>query len=170
MHVHVVILLCIRLKSVIASVNLPACTKHIIVVAQSKWCASSVIVLLSCIFLYKVPLGILPKCETKHADMISIMDTLHQYVPTVTTKETTQVTESEEIDFLVDRFHYLLFGGDMLTAKRARGGQDIRSNLERGKDRLEGLVPVIEDGHTKVCLLGVSKMVQAVLQAGLLLI
>ena len=29
-------------------------------------------------------------------------------------------------------------------------------NSVRGKDRLEGLEPVVEDWHTKVCLLGVS--------------
>ncbi len=47
----------------------------------------------------------------------------------------------------------------MLTAKRARGGKDIRSNSERGKDRLEGLIPVVEDWHAKVCLFGVSQNV-----------
>ncbi len=73
--------------------------------------------------------------------MISIMGMLHKYVPTVTTKETTQVTESEDIDLLVDRFNYLLFSGDMPTAKRARGGKYIRSNSERGKDRLAWYQP-----------------------------
>lgn len=47
-------------------------------------------------------------------------------------------------------------GGDQMTAARARGSQRIRSNSERGKDRLEGLQPVVEDWHAKVCLLGVS--------------
>ena len=52
---------------------------------------------------------------------------------------------------------YMFSGGDQLTAARARSGQRIRSNSLRGKDRLEGMVPVIEDWHAKVCLLGVSK-------------
>ena len=39
----------------------------------------------------------------------------------------------------------------MLTAKRARGSQHVRSNSTRGLDRLEGLTPVTEDWHTKVC-------------------
>ena len=51
---------------------------------------------------------------------------------------------------------YMFSGGDQLTAARARSGQRIRSNSLRGKDRLEGMVPVIEDWHAKVCLLGVS--------------
>ena len=46
-------------------------------------------------------------------------------------------------------------GGDQMTAARARGSQRVRSNSERGKDRLEGLQPVVEDWHAKVCLLGV---------------
>lgn len=51
--------------------------------------------------------------------------------------------------------HTSLAGGDQLTAARARGSQQIRCNSERGKDRLEGLQPVVEDWHAKVCLLGV---------------
>ena len=42
-----------------------------------------------------------------------------------------------------------------MTAVRARGSQRIRCNSERGKDRLEGLQPVVEDWHAKVCLLEV---------------
>lgn len=88
--------------------------------------------------------------------MISILETLHKYVPTLTTTERIDVSDSETLEVPVDKFHYLLFGGDFLTAKRARGGQNIRSNSERGKDRLEGLMPVVEDWHGKVCLLIVS--------------
>ena len=92
--------------------------------------------------------------------MISILDSLHQYVPTLTSKESLQLPgSSESVDVTTDQFHYVLFGGDMLTAKRARGGKYIRSNSERGKDRLEGLIPVVEDWHGKVCLLGVSHYV-----------
>ena len=42
-----------------------------------------------------------------------------------------------------------------MTAARARGSQRVRSNSERGKDQLQGLQPVVEDWHAKVCLLGV---------------
>lgn len=51
--------------------------------------------------------------------------------------------------------HIHVLGGDQLTATRARGCQRIRSNSTRGKDRLEGLVPVVEDWHAKVSILGV---------------
>lgn len=43
-----------------------------------------------------------------------------------------------------------------MTAARVRGSKRIRSNSERGKVALEGLEPVVEDWHTKVCFLGVS--------------
>ncbi len=43
----------------------------------------------------------------------------------------------------------------MLTAARARESKDIRSNSRRGKERLEGVVPVIEDWHAKLCFLEV---------------
>ena len=46
-------------------------------------------------------------------------------------------------------------GGDQMTAAQGRGSQRVRSNSERGKGRLEGLQPVVEDWHAKVCLLGV---------------
>ena len=48
-----------------------------------------------------------------------------------------------------------------MTTARARGSQRIRSNSERGKDQLEGLQPVVEDWHAKVCLLGVSNTTHA---------
>ena len=44
----------------------------------------------------------------------------------------------------------------MLTAKRARGAQHIRENSDRKRHRLEGIIPIIEDWHAKMCLVGVS--------------
>ena len=56
-------------------------------------------------------------------------------------------------------FHQILFGGDQLTVARARGSAAIRSDhvtsICTRKDRLEGLVPVVEDWHAKQCLLKV---------------
>ena len=42
-----------------------------------------------------------------------------------------------------------------MTAAQASGSQRIRRNSERGRDRLEGVKPVCEDWHAKLCLLGV---------------
>lgn len=88
--------------------------------------------------------------------MVDIMESLHEYVPTHSTvsKETIPGV-GEEVDVMKDKFHQILFGGDQLTAARARGSQRIRNNSERGRERLEGLTPVCEDWHSKLCLLGV---------------
>ncbi len=45
-----------------------------------------------------------------------------------------------------------------MTAKRGSRAQAIRNNSEQGKDRLDGLVPVLEDWLTKVCMLGYKSM------------
>lgn len=50
---------------------------------------------------------------------------------------------------------YLILGGDQMTSARVRGSQRIRSNSERGVDRLQGVVPVTEDWHAKMCFLEV---------------
>ena len=89
--------------------------------------------------------------------MISILDHLHKYVPTLTSTETVAAPHTNApVTVIADHFHHVLFGGDMVTAKRARGAQGIRENSNRGKDRLEGLVPIVEDWHAKMTLICVS--------------
>ena len=88
--------------------------------------------------------------------MIDIVEHLQQYVPLETEVDKLSIPGVGEREVHADKFHHLLFGGDQLTAKRARGSQHVRNNSLRGKDRLEGLKPVVEDWHAKVCLLGVS--------------
>lgn len=85
------------------------------------------------------------------------MKDLHPYVPTQTTQSTQTIPGSDtDIEVVKDTFHSILFGGDQMTVARARGSQRIRKNSERAKDRLEGLTPVCEDWHAKLCFLGVS--------------
>ncbi len=69
---------------------------------------------------------------------------------------TVDVSDTEQTELTYDDFHYILTGGDLLTTARARGSQRIRKCGERPKDRLEGILPVCEDWHAKMCLLGVS--------------
>ena len=106
--------------------------------------------------IMQVPLGILPKCEIKHVEMIDIMKSLQKYVPVHTDEMSVEVPGIGDRKVYADSFHHILFGGDMLTAKRAHGSKHIRSNSTRGLDQLQGLVPVVEDWHSKVCFLGVS--------------
>ena len=42
-----------------------------------------------------------------------------------------------------------------MTAARTRGCKQVMSIADRGKERLEGLIPVVEDWHAKMCLLEV---------------
>ena len=88
--------------------------------------------------------------------MIDIMENLQQYVPLAMEVDKLSIPGVGEREVHADKFHHLWFGRDQLTAKRARGSQHVRNNSLRGKDRLEGLKPVVKDWHAKVCLLGVS--------------
>ena len=47
-------------------------------------------------------------------------------------------------------FFYSTAGGDQMTVARTRGSQHICSNAERGKDRLEGFMGVVE-GVSVIC-------------------
>ena len=51
-----------------------------------------------------------------------------------------------------------MIGGDYLTVAHARGAQKIRITL-KSEDRLDVLLPVSEDWHTKMCLLQVHVIV-----------
>ena len=105
----------------------------------------------------QVPLGILLKNESSYEDMVDIMKSLHVYVPTQTTQSKETIPGSDiEVEVVKDTSHKIIFGGDQMTVARGRGSQRIRKNSERGQDRLEGLAPVNEDWHSKLCLLGVS--------------
>lgn len=87
--------------------------------------------------------------------MIDVLSHLHQYVPFESEEEEypNPENEDEEIKQIIDKLFRILLGGDQLTVERANGSKLIRSNECRASDRLEGLVPVVEDEHSKVCLL-----------------
>ena len=110
---------------------------------------------ISYIYSCQAPLGVTLKSETSYEDMVCVMDELHQYVPTISTTLTVDVNDTEQAEVIIDDFHPRLAGGDMLTTARARGSQRVRKCGHRPKDRLEGILPVCEDWHCKVVLLGV---------------
>jgi L1 cell adhesion molecule like protein len=106
-----------------------------------------------------VPLGVLLKNENVIDDIVDIMDVLHKYVPKIRSTQTFDVCDQsgrlETVDVNIDHFHHILIGGDQLTTARIRGSQKVLSNSESGKERLEGLIPVIEDWHTKMTFMKV---------------
>ena len=59
-------------------------------------------------------MGIIPKNETKHEDMVDLLKHLHRYVP---------VAENGDSELL-----QIGFAGDQLTAARARQATDARVN------------------------------------------
>ena len=95
------------------------------------------------------------KSEQKNDDMLDIIKTLHKYVPMIekTSREVVEVDGvEEEITVQNQKFRSILFGGDQLTVERVRGIQAVRDNSDNASDRLEGLVPVCEDWHARMCL------------------
>ncbi len=56
------------------------------------------------------------------------------------------------------RFHKILLGGDQFTVARVRGTQALRVSEEKAVDRLEGVIPVVEDWHTRMTLNKVSHL------------
>lgn len=104
----------------------------------------------------------LPKCENKYDDMISIIEYTHQYVPATTKDVNIEFpTLNEKLSIDVTEYHRLLFGGDQLTAKRGRGSQRIRCNSITPSEQISGLVPTSDDWHTKVVFLNVIKSIES---------
>ena len=72
------------------------------------------------------------KDENKLDEMVDALLLLHNYVPTVATKECMEVADESNAVFEVevDHFHHLQLGGDQLTKARSLGAQQIRANSE----------------------------------------
>ncbi len=81
--------------------------------------------------------------ETDHDDLIAFLEHLHQYVPS-------SVSTADD-----EKLYELLIGRDQLTTSMTRKLKAQRSNSTTIQTRLDGLEPVCEDWHTKLCLLTV---------------
>lgn len=103
----------------------------------------------------QVPLGVLLFNENKIHEMCQILDKLHDYVPSINSSKT---VIRDERAIIIDDYKCakILMGGDQLTVARIRGAVSIRANEEARKDRLEGIIPVVEDWHTRQVLMQVS--------------
>ena len=105
---------------------------------------------------FKVPLGVILLNENKIDEMCQIMDILHKYVPRFNTKETILLPNGEEYSFDTDNLFKILVGGDQLTVTRARSSIGIRRTHTTNTEKLHGLIPVVEDWHTRLTLMQVS--------------
>ena len=79
------------------------------------------------------------KNENINGEMIEIMENLHQYIPTNSVGSSREIVEN-----------YLF--GNQLTCARARSAKRHRQDSATAVERMEGLLPVVEDWHTKMCL------------------
>ena len=100
-------------------------------------------------------MGLLLQNENKLDEMCSIMTNLHQYVPDTPCQVNFELPNGEFYTTNDYALYPILCGGDQLTVCRCRGAQSLRCNHESTVDRLEGLVPVVEDWHARLTLVKV---------------
>ena len=89
--------------------------------------------------------------------MTEILQHVQKYVPLKTVERELILPNEEIIKYTEEHYAVTLLGGDQLTVARARGVQRIRRNSIKSEDKLEGLFPVVEDWHAKMCLLQVIR-------------
>ena len=90
--------------------------------------------------------------ENKLEEMSEILAAYMKVVPTVESQEQLTLPCGTSVEVDNTAYHSILFGGDQL---RMRGTKDLRDTEERRNDRFEGLIPVIEDWHTRITLMKV---------------
>lgn len=89
--------------------------------------------------------------------MVDIMKKIHtSYVPTKQCDQT-YAKEGSNNDIIIPdaKIHPILFGGDQLTATRARGAKKAKVNSVDPSLRFDGLIPVAADWHTRLNFIGV---------------
>ena len=85
--------------------------------------------------------------------MVEILQYLHKYVPAIECEQEIPIPSQGKSVRRTDTLqHRLVFGGDQLTVARVRGAQLAMCNGSTPVQRLEGLIPVIQDWHTEVIL------------------
>ncbi len=85
--------------------------------------------------------------------MVEIMEHIHNYVPS---KQYCDYDENDETISIPRAILYpILFGGDQVTATRARSAKLAKVNSYDPCKRFDGIIPIAADWHTKLNLLGV---------------
>ncbi len=94
--------------------------------------------------------------ENKLDEMSKIMEEFHKrYIPTHASEGELTLPNGATLSFDNTSFFEILFGGDQLTVARAKGVKNLRLGHETALDRLDGLIPIVEDWHAGVILLEV---------------
>ena len=101
-------------------------------------------------------MGIILKNEAKTEDMVAILKHIADYVPTVRASRIKNISTGEQVQVDASKMHSILVGGDQMTAARARAAKETQLNGQTSFKRLDGIIPVLEDWHTKGNFMGVS--------------
>ena len=101
-------------------------------------------------------MGVLLYSENKLDEMSKILEHFMQFVATVPKEGRVLLPNGSFLDYDNTRFFRILVGGDQLTAARIRGTQAQRHLQDKAVDRLEGVIPVVEDWHARMALMKVS--------------
>ena len=88
--------------------------------------------------------------------MGKILEHYMSLVPTLPSVQQLVLPNGSKIEVDNTNFHSILFGGDQLTVARIRGAKVLRDTHDTPTDRLEGVLPVVEDWHARMALLKVS--------------
>ena len=93
------------------------------------------------VVVMQVPLGLLFKNENLNDEIVEILQEVHDnYLPTKKVEMEMEGTATEVLE-------PIFFGGDQLTEERSRNAQDARGDGDTSFERLEGLIPKVEDWH-----------------------
>ncbi len=103
-----------------------------------------------------VPIGVLLKNENKLAEMGKILDDYMKLVPTIAATGNYLLPNHSTVEFDATQFHGIPFGDHQLTVARMRGTQILRATEETAVKRLQGILPVVEDWHTRMTFLKVE--------------
>ena len=93
--------------------------------------------------------------ENKLDEMGKILSHYMSLVPTMRAEQQVTLPNAATITNDNTQLFPILFGGDQLTVARARGTQALRDTHDNPIDRLQGVVPVVEDWHARMALLKV---------------
>ena len=88
--------------------------------------------------------------------MSKILEKFHELVPALNHEGHLTLPNGSVLDFDDTRFYKLFLREDQLTVARVRGAQALRASHDVPHDRLEGIIPVIEDWHPRMTLMRVS--------------
>jgi len=100
--------------------------------------------------------GVLLHNENINHEMCKILDHLHKYVPSTSVSREVKLDDGTTINHEDYMLTPILLGGDQLTVARAQSAKRMRVNHENSVNCLKGIIPVIEDWHTRLTLMQVN--------------